>query len=355
MSIHSIDTTPKLQLRLKNRSTSLVQLKTSLTPRILPPFLRSPREKTISKTHIPVPALTTRNSNPTKLKTSKMPYGLIKAFAAGTNQGLVRSYNEDRVTIMPKVTLSESKEQLSYFGLFDGHAGSGCADFLAEHLHRFIFRQLANTGDVKEGIKASFAQAESTFLNNCLQKTGDKSGSCAISALLSDNYLYLANVGDSRGIIGTSKGKVIQVSEDHKPGLEYEKSRIEKAGGVILPGNRFGVARVIPGKLSVSRTFGDVAAKFKHLGGLPGVVISTPDIYRIKIQDNLDYLLIGSDGIFDVLSNEEVNEMVWEGLMSPGSYSEKLGAGALKVIELALERQSSDNVTCILIGFSERV
>jgi serine/threonine protein phosphatase PrpC len=82
-------------------------------------------------------------------------------------------------------------------------------------------------------------------------------------------------------------------------------------------------------------------------------LISSPDIYRIKVQESLDYLLLGSDGIFDVLSNEDVNSMVWEGLMSPGSYSEKLGAGASKVIDLALERQSSDNVTCILIGFSE--
>ena len=353
MSIHTIDSTPVLQLRFKCRATSLVELKNSLTPRILPPSIRSPREKTISKTHIRAPALTSRGSNPTKLKTSKKPYGLVKAFAAATNQGLVRSYNEDRVTIMPKVTLNETKENFSYFGLFDGHAGSGCADFLAENLHRFIFRQLTATGDVKEGLKASFAQAETTFLNNCLQKTGDKSGSCAISALVSDQYLYLANVGDSRAIIGTSKGKVLQVSEDHKLSMENEKSRIEKAGGVIVPGNRFSVARVLPGRLSVSRTFGDVTTKFKHLGGLPGVLISSPDIYRIKVQESLDYLLLGSDGIFDVLSNEDVNSMVWEGLMSPGSYSDKLGAGASKVIDLALERQSSDNVTCILIGFSE--
>jgi protein phosphatase 2C family protein 2/3 len=354
MSTQSLENTPMLQLRLKCRATSLVELKNSLTPRLLPQSLRSPREKATSKTHIPIPALSSHTSNPTKLKTSKKAYGLIKAFAAGTNQGLVRSYNEDRVTIMPKVSTSESKENFSYFALFDGHGGSGCADYLAENLHRFIFRHLSSSSDIKESLKTSFSQAESHFINSCLQKTSDKSGSCATCALITENFIYLANTGDSRAIIGTGKGKVLQVSEDHKPAVESEKSRIEKAGGVIVPGNRFGVARVLPGRLSVSRSFGDVTAKMKHLGGLPGVLIASPDIYRVKMQESLDYLLIASDGIFDVLSNEEVNQMVWEGLLYNGNYSERLGKAVSAVIDLALERGSSDNVTVILVGFSDR-
>lgn len=78
----------------------------------------------------------------------------------------------------------------------------------------------------------------------------------------------------------------------------------------------YGPHRVFPGRLSVSRTFGDIEAKREKFGGNPNVVVATPDIKEFYIDDKMDFLLLGckciivynfiGDGIFDKISNAEV-------------------------------------------------
>ena len=66
-----------------------------------------------------------------------------------------------------------------------------------------------------------------------------------------------------------------------------------------------GPVRVLPGRLSVSRTFGDCYAKFEQYDGNPNVVIVEPDIYKLNIDnDTADFLVLGCDGIFDRLNTE---------------------------------------------------
>jgi protein phosphatase 2C family protein 2/3 len=73
-----------------------------------------------------------------------------------------------------------------------------------------------------------------------------------------------------------------------------------------------GPVRVLPGRLSVSRTFGDAHAKLEQFGGNPKVVVATPDVNNFKLIDNYhDYILIASDGIFDKLTTEEVIAVAW--------------------------------------------
>lgn len=70
------------------------------------------------------------------------------------------------------------------------------------------------------------------------------------------------------------------------------------------PSPFLGPYRVAPGRLSVSRTFGDIEAKYPELGGMRRVVVCDPDINYIKNGTNeIDYIAIGSDGIFDKLKN----------------------------------------------------
>ena len=73
--------------------------------------------------------------------------------------------------------------------------------------------------------------------------------------------------------------------------------------GVFREQPVFGPHRVFPGRLSVSRTFGDIEAKKSKYGGNPRVVIATPEIKVFKVEDNYDFIVIGCDGIFDKLSN----------------------------------------------------
>ena len=70
--------------------------------------------------------------------------------------------------------------------------------------------------------------------------------------------------------------------------------------------------RVLPGRLSVSRTFGDAMAKLEQYGGNPNVVIAVPEIQSFKLRENVhDFIVIASDGVFDKMSTEEVVHSIW--------------------------------------------
>ena len=74
-------------------------------------------------------------------KVSTKSYGPIKAYAANTNQGIARDYNEDRVSIIINISQPENKNKeninwpkASYFSVFDGHGGNKCAEFLKKRI-----------------------------------------------------------------------------------------------------------------------------------------------------------------------------------------------------------------------------
>ena len=67
-----------------------------------------------------------------------------------------------------------------------------------------------------------------------------------------------------------------------------------------------GPQRVIPGKLAISRTFGDIHAKLQQYGGKPGVVIATPEVKIFRVQNECDFIVIATDGVYDRLENNEV-------------------------------------------------
>jgi protein phosphatase PTC2/3 len=69
---------------------------------------------------------------------------------------------------------------------------------------------------------------------------------------------------------------------------------------------------VFPGRLSVSRTFGDIEAKRPRYGGNPNVIICDPEIRVFKLKDNFDFFLIGCDGIFERMSNKQIIDCVWD-------------------------------------------
>ena len=67
--------------------------------------------------------------------------GKIRAYAASTNQGPVRDYNEDRVAIILNISKPEhcvEWKKAAYFGVFDGHGGVDCADYLRDNLHLYV-------------------------------------------------------------------------------------------------------------------------------------------------------------------------------------------------------------------------
>ena len=78
-------------------------------------------------------------------KCSSKKNGVIEAYAANTNQGIIRNYNEDRVSIILNIMKPKNKQtsywpKCSFFGIYDGHGGASCADFLRDNLHQFVIK-----------------------------------------------------------------------------------------------------------------------------------------------------------------------------------------------------------------------
>ncbi|MCQ2821190.1 MAG: protein phosphatase 2C domain-containing protein, partial [archaeon] len=339
-----------------------------------------------------------------KAKYSTKDIGNIKGYGANTYQGIVRNYNEDRVSIILNIAKPSNYEgewpKCSLFGIYDGHGGNACADFLRDKLHTFIIKDSNFTKNPQKALIKGFAKAEEYFINNfAIQKTPiekkgnelnlndsnyeytlfDKSGSCAIVALIVENICYVANVGDSRGLISLKGGKKLKVlSTDHKPNEEHESQRIISNGGKIyqtktptkfftgedavenaVPQILLGPYRVFPGRLSVSRTIGDVEAKIPQFGGLPGVVIAEPEITYFNIEDDIDFLMLGCDGIFDQLSNEEIVDSAWmccdynkeRDYQIVRNVHEQCMVSVDMIMKNSLVRKTLDNITVVIVAF----
>lgn len=119
-------------------------------------------------------------------------------------------------------------------------------------------------------------------------------------AFFIDQKLYILNVGDSRATASLNQGsEKLALTIDHKPTEPGEQQRIQKNGGRIYQTqsqvqsqhdpSKFetivGPHRVAPGRLSVSRTFGDLEAKNPSFGGMAGVVICTPEVSQFDEKE----------------------------------------------------------------------
>jgi serine/threonine protein phosphatase PrpC len=237
-------------------------------------------------------------------------------YSVNTTNGLIRGYNEDRVSIVINIKRKSDWKHsrwpnCSYFSIFDGHGGSLCADFLKDNLHRFILENQHFPENPSRAIEEGCAHAEHEFCKFALkQKNIDKSGSCALIVLIIDDKIYIGNVGDCRAIGSEQGGKQFySLTKDHKPEEPSEQERITRNGGQVsknnflqsykMLGSTLGGRlndlpfRVYPGGLSVSRSFGDVIAKEAQFGGNPNVLIAKAEISTYRIDRRTDFIFIG--------------------------------------------------------------
>lgn len=285
---------------------------------------------------------------------------LIIVSVAETDKGLIRDYNEDKICIVND--LSNPGCPVYFYGLYDGHGGSRCAEFLKQNLHEYILKDSELHKDPKNVILRAFIKSENMFLEEAKRNNFDRSGSCGIICLILKDKCYVANLGDSRAVLSSNKGsKIFPLSRDHKPFEQLEMSRIIQAGGYVYQSNNYnsvpaviGPYRVFPGRLSVSRTIGDIYAKLSQYGGNANVIIPTPEIKNFRILPEHDFILMCSDGIFDRIDNNKAVECVWESFRenSELAIGEKCSVAAKKLIQLAFERNSMDNVTVIIVALT---
>lgn len=216
----------------------------------------------------------------------------------------------------------------------------------------------------------------------------------------SNLHVFVSHVGDCRAV-ASNKGHAIQLSEDHKPSLRSEKERIEQAGGWVHNGR-------VNGSLSVSRTIGDIQFKSFHLcnsvdfqsnpsspsslahteqdsvnpfsnlfqNNIPSIiynnellsqfsdidefspsgiwsdlqqVISLPTFMHLTVTRELEFLILASDGLWDVFTSQEAVNFVRKQL----TLDHPPEICAKNLINKAIEFGAQDNTSVVIIKFNQ--
>jgi serine/threonine protein phosphatase PrpC len=186
-----------------------------------------------------------------------------------------------------------------YFGVFDGHGGEFVSQYLKDNLFRAIRENMKFTSrpyhhtSIPDRLIQSFEQINSQLKKEHLQESLH-CGSTAIVALVNkrSGKVYFANTGDSRAV-----SSLLHTTIDHKPSNKYELSRVGKhniwKNGIMRLG----------GSLAMTRSFGDFDLEKYGL-------IATPEISTFTIDTDHEFLVLATDGIWDILSNEEAIKIV---------------------------------------------
>uniref|UniRef100_A0A2S2PBY3 Protein phosphatase 1L n=1 Tax=Schizaphis graminum TaxID=13262 RepID=A0A2S2PBY3_SCHGA len=177
--------------------------------------------------------------------------------------------------------------------------------------------------------------AADKLLIEAAKLTYDVAGSTALIVLVEGTTLFVANVGDSRGVMCDKKGNAIPLSFDHKPQQMREKKRIAEAGGFI---SFNGVWRVA-GVLATSRALGDYPLKEKQF------VIANPDVLTFDLSHHEpQFIILASDGLWDTFTNEEAIECIKK-------HIDDSFHGAQYLTMQSYNRGSLDNITVLVIKF----
>ena len=218
------------------------------------------------------------------------------------------------------------------YGVFDGHGGYRASQFCKEFLLNYVVDDESFVHDPALALKRSFFRVDAEFSAMAkLRYLSD--GTTSLVACIHNRRLYVANAGDCRAVLISRQWTATAMSVDHKPDREDEKKRITKLGGKVLHWGRWRVQ----GVLAVSRAIGDV--------NLQPYVTCEPEITERELLDDEDcYLVLASDGIWDVLSNHEVSIVVEQAVNSKPFVDV-----AKELCAQAIMLGSTDNVTALII------
>ncbi|KAG8369291.1 hypothetical protein BUALT_Bualt15G0136100 [Buddleja alternifolia] len=225
----------------------------------------------------------------------------------------------------------------AFYGVFDGHGGTDAASFIRNKILNYIVEDSFFPACLEKAIKSAFLKADYAFAND--SSLDISSGTTAITAFISGRKMVVANAGDCRAVLG-KRGKAIEMSKDHKPNYTSERLRIEKLGGVIYDG-------YLNGQLSVSRALGDWHMKGSKGSACP--LSAEPELQEALLTEDDEFLIMGCDGLWDVMSSQFAVTMARKELMlhnDPERCSREL-------VREALKRNTCDNLTVIVICFSQ--
>mmetsp|Transcript_24985 Transcript_24985/g.31471 ORF Transcript_24985/g.31471 Transcript_24985/m.31471 type:complete len:435 (+) Transcript_24985:3-1307(+) len=218
------------------------------------------------------------------------------------------------------------------FSVFDGHGDDGdkCAiqtSNIVEEECEKLLRSYNGSADMESYVQKTFKDAY-LKANSTLEENGygETSGTTATSLYVTDDKgLHVANIGDSRCIVVSKNGEVTVLSRDHTPDREDEKERIISYGGFVMTSAEYDVMdSSIHSFISVTSNINEPLRVWSKEGKFPGCAFSRsigdmnakdlgitaePEFMSSRIGEEMDSIILGSDGIFDFIPDQEIAEI----------------------------------------------
>ncbi|KAJ2695074.1 Protein phosphatase 2C 6 [Coemansia sp. RSA 1285] len=297
-----------------------------------------------------------------------------------------RGYNQDRAEFRPlripgmvPDRRDKSSAQLMYLGVYDGHGGDSCAEYLKQVLHHYIEtvsvddlagvldtmrrygkdwsgytpaalraleesvqkREIPSFLTIDERITLAFLKADSAISN---MRWSDNQGSTACMVLLweteglpfwsrdSQLNVVVSSVGDSKAIlcnVDKQGGLATALNTLHHPGVSGERERLQRHGA-FFSRDSFGEERAMA-RVANTRAFGDW--QVKRFG-----VVAEPELNHYELQgDEAAFIVIVSDGLTSVMTDQEIVDVV-KGCADPAKAAKKL-------VDVGEQLGSDDNMT----------
>lgn len=298
--------------------------------------------------------------------------------AQTTKQPMIRSRDTSRSGFF-RVSVSSSQGQREYMedkhyiapnkrfmAIFDGHGGPDVAAHCQSHFYHELCDQLAHrdTSTTEEDpVAHALISTIATLQDQILARDEwQAQGSTIVGIYVQNDQLWAVNLGDSRAVLSHA-GTAVPLTSDHTPARE--RARIEALGGHVIredPDDEFENPELqnpelqndrkdqvyrINGILAVARAVGD--------RDLRPFVSSTAEVRSIaRSREDDVFIVLASDGLWDVMTNSEAIDFVrkkTEAAKTPGDRSARKASSAHDLVQEALTRGSTDNITTIVLWF----
>ncbi|KAG6640821.1 probable protein phosphatase 2C 68 [Carya illinoinensis] len=279
----------------------------------------------------------------------------------------------------------ETGQNATFVGVYDGHGGPEASRFIRDHLFLHLVRLAQENGTMSEDVlRSAFSATEDGFLGLVRRTWGIKPliaaiGSCCLVGVIWRGTLYVANLGDSRAVIGSlgRSNKIIaeQLTRDHNASMEEVRqelrSRHPDDSHVVVM--KQGVWR-IKGIIQVSRSIGDAYLKRPEFSLDPSfprfhlaepihrpVLTSEPSVCTRVLQPNDKFLIFASDGLWEHITNQEAADIVHnnprsgiarrllKAALNAAARKREMRYDDLKNVEKGVRRFFHDDITVVVI------
>mmetsp|Transcript_32406 Transcript_32406/g.94876 ORF Transcript_32406/g.94876 Transcript_32406/m.94876 type:complete len:428 (+) Transcript_32406:75-1358(+) len=278
---------------------------------------------------------------------------------AATLQNVGKGDNENQDAFITSSTASGSK---CFVGVFDGHGerGKRMSNFARSTMAKSLFSNKDIHSDPRGALENAYASTQAE-IERLYGDEAFQSGTTAVAAYQHRDRLLVANVGDSRAVLGrcdTARQNIaaVDLSFDHKPSRPDERERVTKAGGIVdqmsfpvmhnggIRWMRGGPERVMDrngmGGLAMSRSLGDLA--------LRPYVSSQPEVVERRLDSRDKFLVLGSDGVWDHVSSQEAVDICGR-ITDPNIAAKEITSIARRRWHKETDGMMSDDITAVVV------